>query len=244
MLTLFWRQDADRLAVAAHFDRGGGDLAVQGVVLRNAEVRERIGVAVRAAQRHRLAGLQRRFGLGLVRHPREGDEQDDQAGVHDVAAVATPVARDETTEGEDVRLGVLAVAGAPAPSDTSSVRPPAVAGTANWRRRLGSEARRQAISGPIPVRASKARPRGMFTRLKNGGPTVTLVPCTSSERIWNNVTDSTENAIPIRSKLLNRKLASRLTIDSSRVSAPSNGSRLAYSVKLAIAAAIRKNRKK
>jgi len=84
----------------------------------------------------------------------------------------------------------------------------------------------------------------MFTWLKNGGPTVTFVPCTSSERIGNSVPHSTENAIPTNRRLLNRKLASRLTIDSSFVSAASSGRRVAYTVKLAVPAAIRKNRKK
>src|SRR5207253_4795487 len=125
-----------------------------------------------------------------------------------------------------------------------SVSPPVVAGTANWRRKLGSDARRHAMSGPMPVSASSARPSGMFTWLKNGGPTVTLVPWTSSERIGNSVPHNTENAIPMSSRLLNRKLASRLTIDSSRVSAVSNGRRVAYSAKLAIPAAIRNARKK
>src|SRR6266550_3538530 len=48
----------------------------------------------------------------------------------------------------------------------------------------------------------------------------------------------------MNTKLLNRKLASRLTIDSSRASAVSNGSRLAYSAKLATPETIRNARKK
>src|SRR2546422_4773186 len=75
------------------------------------------------------------------------------------------------------------------------------------------------MSGPIPVRPSSARPSGMFTWLKNGGPTVALVPWTSSERIGNRVPHRTEKAMPTNSRLLKRKLASRLTIDSSLVSA-------------------------
>src|SRR5437773_4931143 len=88
------------------------------------------------------------------------------------------------------------------------------------------------MSGPIPVSPSRARPRGMFTWLKNGGPTVTFVPWTSSERIGKSVPHSTENAMPRNKRLLNRKLASRLTIDSSLASASSSGSRLAYTAKL------------
>src|SRR2546427_10464633 len=96
----------------------------------------------------------------------------------------------------------------------------------------------------MPVSASSASPSGMFTWLKNGGPTVTLVPWTSSERIGNSVPHSTEKAIPMKSRLLNRKLASRLTIDSSRASAVSSGSRFAYRAKLATPDTIRNARKK
>src|SRR5690348_8092514 len=96
----------------------------------------------------------------------------------------------------------------------------------------------------MPVRASSARPSGMFTWLKNGGPTVTLVPWTSSDKMGNNVPHSTEKAIPMNSRLLNRKLASRLTMDSRRASASSSGSRFAYSAKLAVPITIRNASKK
>src|SRR5207247_10883670 len=52
------------------------------------------------------------------------------------------------------------------------------------------------------------------------------------------------NHITMNTKVLNRNLASRLTIDSSRASAVSNGSRLAYSAKLATPEMIRNARKK
>src|SRR5438552_18738768 len=71
-----------------------------------------------------------------------------------------------------------------------------------------------------------------------------LVPLIASERIGNSVPHRTEKAIPISSRLLNRKLASRLTIDSSVASASSSGSREAYSEKLSAAARTRKTRKK
>src|SRR5256885_13426080 len=132
----------------------------------------------------------------------------------------------------------------PATSRINAVNTPTVHGTANWRCKLGTDARRQAMSGPMPVSANSARPSGMFTWLKNGGPTVTLVPWTSSDRIGNRVPHNTEKAMPMNSRLLNRKLASRLTIDSSRASAPSSGSRLAYSAKLAVPVTIRNARKK
>ena len=78
----------------------------------------------------------------------------------------------------------------------------------------------------MPVSPSSSRPSGTFTRLKNGGPTVILVPRTSSERIGNSVPHSTENAMPTSSRLLNRNAASRLTTDSSCTSALSEGQRV------------------
>ena len=51
----------------------------------------------------------------------------------------------------------------PPTSRMSSANTPVVSGAANWRRRFGTEARRQAISGPTPVIASSASPRGTFT---------------------------------------------------------------------------------
>ena len=99
-------------------------------------------------------------------------------------------------------------------------------GSMNCRRRLAAEAFRQAISGPMPVSPSSRRPSGTFTRLKNGGPTVILVPRTASDRIGNSVPHRTENAIPTSSRLLNRNAASRLSIDSSWTSASSSGHRV------------------
>src|SRR2546422_11276522 len=78
--------------------RRRGDEAVQRVILRDAEVSEGVGGAVGTAQRYRLARPERRLGLGLEGHPAEGDEQHHDAGMHDVAAVAPPVARDERSE--------------------------------------------------------------------------------------------------------------------------------------------------
>ena len=76
-------------------------------------------------------------------------------------------------------------------------------------------ARRQAISGPMPVSASRPRPSGTFTELKNGGPTVILVPRTASLMIGNSVPQSTLNAMPTSTRLLYRNAASRLTMLSS-----------------------------
>ena len=92
---------------------------------------------------------------------------------------------------------------------------PVVTGAANCRLRCPGLARRHAMSGPIPVSASSASPIGMFTWLKNGGPTVTCVPRTISDIIGNIVPHSTENAMPTSNRLLNRKVASRDTMLSS-----------------------------
>src|SRR6516225_7372023 len=83
------------------------------------------------------------------------------------------------------------------------------------RFRLSSEVLPQASNGPTAVRISNSRATGMFTRLKNGGPTVTLVPCTHSESTGNNVPQSTVKQATTNSTLLNRKLDSRETSDSS-----------------------------
>src|SRR5437660_2037973 len=92
------------------------------------------------------------------------------------------------------------------------------AGMPKLRFRLSSEVLRQASSGPTAVSSSKRIAMGTFTRLKNGGPTVNLLPCTHSERIGNSVPHSTAKQETNRRRLLNRKLDSRETSDSSRCS--------------------------
>src|SRR5512138_3382921 len=83
------------------------------------------------------------------------------------------------------------------------------------RRRLSTEVLRHASSGPTAVSSNKSRATGTFTLLKNGGPTVTFVPCTHSERMGNSVPQSTVKQASSKSRLLNRKLDSRDTRDSS-----------------------------
>src|SRR5438445_456847 len=56
-----------------------------------------------------------------------------------------------------------------------------IAGTAKFRRRLSSEVFRHESNGPSAVSSRSPRKMGMVTRLKNGGPTVTLVPWANSE---------------------------------------------------------------
>ena len=83
-----------------------------------------------------------------------------------------------------------------------------------FRLMLSIEVLRQARSGPTAVSNRSSRATGMATRLKNGGPTVTLVPSTHSERMGKSVPQSTVKQNRTNSRLLNRKLDSRETIDS------------------------------
>src|SRR5580704_13715892 len=93
-----------------------------------------------------------------------------------------------------------------------------IAGHRKFRFKLSTDVRRQASSGPTAVSRRSSNATGMFTRLKNGGPTVTLVPCTHSESTGNSVPHRTVKHATSRSRLLNRKLDSRETSDSSRFS--------------------------
>src|ERR1700756_1629080 len=83
------------------------------------------------------------------------------------------------------------------------------------RFKLSSEVLRHASSGPTAVSNRSKRATGMATLLKKGGPTVTLVPCTHSERMGNSVPHSTVKHAITKSRLLNRKLDSRETSASS-----------------------------
>src|SRR5690348_12572699 len=86
------------------------------------------------------------------------------------------------------------------------------------RLRLSMDVFRHASNGPSAVSSNSSSATGMFTLLKNGGPTVTLWPCTHSERMGNNVPHKTVKQASSSSRLLNRKLDSRETSDSSRCS--------------------------
>src|SRR5580693_1770323 len=70
----------------------------------------------------------------------------------------------------------------------------------------------------MPVRNSKNNPMGTFTRLKKGGPTVTLLPVTHSDSTGNRVPHNTAKQATSSTRLLNRKLDSREISDSSRCS--------------------------
>src|SRR5580704_18825570 len=89
------------------------------------------------------------------------------------------------------------------------------AGNLKLRLKLSIEVLRQASSGPTAVSSRSSKATGIFTRLKNGGPTVTLVPWTHSESTGNKVPHSTVKQATNKRRLLNRKLDSRETRDSS-----------------------------
>src|SRR5947207_9500263 len=89
------------------------------------------------------------------------------------------------------------------------------AGHRKLRFRLSTEVLRHASSGPTAVSSKSSNATGTFTRLKNGGPTVTLFPWTHSDSTGNSVPHSTVKQAKSRSKLLNRKLDSREISDSS-----------------------------
>ena len=84
-----------------------------------------------------------------------------------------------------------------------------IVGHVNAFLRLSNELRRQAISGPTPVRKSRNRPIGMLTRLKYGPSTEIFSPVTASEITGNSVPHRIEKQLASRMRLLNRKLDSR-----------------------------------
>src|SRR3954462_3254038 len=89
------------------------------------------------------------------------------------------------------------------------------AGQVKLRLMLSMEVLRQARSGPRAVSRSSKRTTGIATLLKNGGPTVTFVPCTHSERMGKSVPQRTVKQNNTKSRLLKRKLDSREAMDSS-----------------------------
>src|SRR3982751_5000002 len=93
-----------------------------------------------------------------------------------------------------------------------------IAGTAKFRLRLSSEVLRHESNGPKAVRNNNPKNIGIVTRLKNGGPTVTLVPCTHSDKSGKSVPHRMVKQAASRSRLLKRKLDSRETRASSRFS--------------------------
>src|SRR5271156_2239800 len=100
---------------------------------------------------------------------------------------------------------------------TPATTPPA-SGQAKFRRNASKEVLRQASSGPTPVSSSKNSAIGILTLLKNGGPTLILLPCTHSESTGNRVPHRTAKHAASSTRLLNRKLDSRDTSESNWLS--------------------------
>src|SRR5438094_201277 len=103
----------------------------------------------------------------------------------------------------------------PPTSSATIVSTPTAAGIIRLRRMLAKEVLRHANNGPIPVRKIRNRPMGIITLLKKGGPTLIFCPCTHSDKIGKSVPQSTAKHAASSTRLLNRKLDSRETSDSS-----------------------------
>src|SRR5215472_7078541 len=97
------------------------------------------------------------------------------------------------------------------------ITPPA-SGQAKLRRKASKEVLRQANSGPTPVSSNRKSAIGTFTLLKNGGPTLILLRVNHSERTGKSVPQSTAKQAANSTRLLNRKLDSRETSESSWLS--------------------------
>src|SRR4029077_869029 len=95
---------------------------------------------------------------------------------------------------------------------------PIMTGQAKLRRSESNDVLRHASSGPTPVRSNKKSAMGTFTLLKNGGPTLILLFTTHSEITGNSVPQRTAKQAGRRMRLLNRKLDSRETKESSVLS--------------------------
>src|SRR3989442_11926070 len=92
---------------------------------------------------------------------------------------------------------------------------PAPSGQPKFRRKLSRDVLRQASSGPTPVRNRSISPMGIFILLKYGAPTLIFVLITHSDRTGNSVPESTATQATSRIRLLNKKLDSRETMESS-----------------------------
>src|SRR5262249_51193298 len=102
---------------------------------------------------------------------------------------------------------------------------PLSSGTEKSRLRLLALARRQAITGPTPVRNSKSTPKGPFTLLKNGGPPGDFSPPPPFDQTGKTVPQKVAKARPTNTQLFNRKAASRESSESSSFSLLSSGRR-------------------
>src|SRR5580658_5583553 len=90
----------------------------------------------------------------------------------------------------------------------------AITGSTKLRLMAFNDADRHGNSGPTPVRKIRNNPIGTATRLYQGAPIVTLVPSTYSEMMGNSVPHRITKHAVSSTRLLKRKLDSRLTSDS------------------------------
>ena len=97
------------------------------------------------------------------------------------------------------------------PNARSTPASASAASPGHWklRRRLSAEVRRQANSGPTPVRNSRNSPIGIMRRLNQAASRLIFSPLTASEITGNSVPHSTAKQLASRIRLLNRKLDSR-----------------------------------
>ena len=104
----------------------------------------------------------------------------------------------------------------PVASRTITSAQAAKPGHRKFRRKLSVEVRRQANSGPTPVRKSRNSPIGIINRLNQAGSRLIFSPDAYSVIIGNSVPHSTAKQLARRIRLLNRKLDSReITLSSS-----------------------------
>src|SRR5580658_8803242 len=93
----------------------------------------------------------------------------------------------------------------PSANSVTPATPERIAGVRKLRRNPSMELLRQASNGPTPDRNN---PTGIFTLLKNAGPTLILLPVSASEITGNIVPHSTVKQAASSTRLLNKKLDS------------------------------------
>src|SRR2546425_2316605 len=103
----------------------------------------------------------------------------------------------------------------PAANSTITSKSAPAPGHMKLRRRLSDDVRRQANSGPTPVRNSRNRPMGIINWLNHSLSRLIFSPETASEITGNSVPHSTAKQLASSTRLLNKKLDSRETTDSS-----------------------------
>src|SRR5208282_5791821 len=102
----------------------------------------------------------------------------------------------------------------PSANATPPATSPVPNGQPKLRFKLSVEVFRHASSGPTPVKNKSRSPAGILTLLKKGAPTLIRSPVIHSEKTGKSVPERTARQETRRSKLLNKKLDSRETIES------------------------------